>query len=134
MSFGNCEHIDDRPLIIVKENRCKITFRNPSRLQIRRIHIDGCVITEGLRCDYLLINRDAVEHYTELKGSDVRHALQQIEATIRAVGVNSNQRKAFIISTRCPLMTTEIQQKQKYFKKNYNATLVIKNFAHEVDI
>ena len=134
LQFGQCEISVDTPLIPIKEKRCCLTFRNPKRLQIRRVRVDGCVITDGPRCDYLLINGDSVEHYVELKGSDVRHALVQLEATIKKIGNNCLERRAYIASTQCPMLTTEIQQKKKYFRQHLRASLTIIKRKHEVDV
>ena len=134
ISFGECEKIVRHPLIIVEEKRAKLIFRNSNRSRVRHIRIDDCVITVGPRCDYLLINQQGIEHYVELKGSDVRRAFQQIEETIKQVGVNTQQRKAFIISTSCPMHGTEIQQKQKDFKKKYHTKLILMHTNDETDI
>lgn len=135
-SFGDCESVVDYPLITVEEKRSKLTFRNPSRSKVRKIRVDDCVITEGLRCDWLLINHRSVEHFVELKGSDVRHAIQQIEVTIKKIGAKEVERRhAYIISTQvAPAFRTEVQTRKLQFKKEYNATLTIKNLTHEVDI
>ena len=48
--------------------------------------IDGAVIRTGLRCDYLLINEDKSDAYLiELKGADIVHAVDQLEATAQTL-------------------------------------------------
>lgn len=52
--------------------------------------IDGKIITEGYRCDKLLLIRCAqdkagdkwVQIFIELKGSDIEHALKQLESSV----------------------------------------------------
>lgn len=50
--------------------------------------VDGVIIKEGCKCDKLLLSRDTADdnswfsHFIELKGSDVNHAIEQLEATI----------------------------------------------------
>jgi hypothetical protein len=135
-SFGDCESLVTHPLIVLKEKKSRITFLNPRRNTVRRVVIDDCVITEGLRCDYLLINDSSVEHFVELKGSDVRHALAQLERTIKHVSVDVSQgkKKAFILSTRCPLASPEVQAYQLAFSKKYKAALVIGSSGYECEI
>ncbi len=44
--------------------------------------IDGIVIKEGKRCDFLLMNEDTQTAYLiELKGRDLNKAVEQLEAT-----------------------------------------------------
>ncbi len=128
-TFGRCEEISNNSQIVLKEKHSKITFENASHKSIRIIKIDGCVIKEGLRCDYLVIPDTQIENYVELKGSDVSHAVKQLEQTISKVSEDRTkcEKYCFIISTRCPLLTTKIQNIKHIFKKQYNAKLVIKN-------
>lgn len=134
--FGVCEHNDRRRRIPLAEKRCNMFFINPKGLKVRRILVDGCAITDGPRCDWLIITRDAVEHYVELKASDVKHALAQIEETIKRISADARccHKRAFIISLRCPLAGTDLQNKQKYFKKEYNTVLRVRkpNFEFEI--
>lgn len=133
-SFGECEVIVSYPRITVSEKRSSMTFLNPSCSKIRKITVDGCVITDGPRCDYLLLNCDDTEHYVELKGHDIKRAFNQIEETIKQIGENTNKRKAFIICTRSPLSSPEIQNMQKRLKKQHQASLVVKGMYHEASI
>ena len=74
------------------------------------------------------------EIYIELKGSDVKHAVEQIATTIQKLGLNMSAAICFIASTRCPINSTQIQNLKKKFRKNYNAKLTIKNgeIVHKV--
>ena len=48
--------------------------------------IDGYVLTEGIRCDFLLINEDtSIAYLIELKGSDLVKAARQLENTEQAL-------------------------------------------------
>ena len=73
------------------------------------------------------------EIYVELKGSDVKHAVEQIATSIKQLTDNMQLLKlcfiAFIASTRCPINSTEVQNIKKKFKKQYQAKLIIKNGA-----
>lgn len=135
-SFGDCESLVTDRLIVLHEKRSRITFRNPRRIPVRRIVIDDCVITKGPRCDFLLINDSLVEHFVELKGSDVRHAITQLESSIRQVSadVYKGEKKAFVISTRCPLASPEVQAHQLKFRKKYRAALVVRSSGYEGEI
>lgn len=129
----DCEARTRNRRIVLEENSRKITFTNDTCQEVRRIRIDGCVITDGIRCDYLLIDSIEIEYYVELKGSDVKHAVEQLKRTIELVSKEQwrQQKFCFIISSRCPLLTPKIQELKVRFKKKYNAELIIKNNAHE---
>ena len=49
--------------------------------------VDGYIITEGFRCDKLAViekeNDQWTEIFVELKGSDILHAIEQLEATLQ---------------------------------------------------
>ena len=68
--------------IVLKENRSTITFENPRTLEVEKIKVDGCAIKNSIKCDFMLIPENLPEHYIELKGKDIKHALQQITETI----------------------------------------------------
>jgi len=71
-----------KKLFNVQEQKSKVIFHNPNQHEVQEITVDGCVVTEGERCDYLLLVDDAdVSVFVELKGSDVKHALEQLEET-----------------------------------------------------
>lgn len=137
-SFPACEEYRFDKIIVLQENRSKIVFANQNQEKVLILKVDGCVISdnETLRCDYALLPSDEVEIYVELKGSDITHAVKQIESTIRLLSENSQKIKklCFVVSTRVPKQTTSIQQLQSKFKKNFNASFRIKNMQDEYDL
>ncbi len=137
-SLPECEEYKSEAKIVLQENKSKITFLNPNQDKILIIRVDGCVIKddETLRCDYALIPCDEIEIYVELKGSDVLHAVKQIESTIRLLSQNSQKirKLCFVVSTRVPKQTTSIQQLQSQFKKMFNASFRIKNIQDVYDL
>jgi hypothetical protein len=124
--------------IVLQENKSKITFLNPNQDKILIIKVDGCEISdnETLRCDYALMPSEEVEIYVELKGSDIVHAVEQIKSTIQLLSDNPQKIKklCFVVSTRVPKQTTNIQQLQSQFKKNFNASFRVKNIQDEYDL
>ena len=139
-SSPKCEEYtcDKKIVLREKKSKSKITFLNPNQDEILTIKVEGCVISdnETLRCDYALMPSDEVEIYVELKGSDIVHAVEQIESTIRLLSDNPQKIKklCFIVSTRVPKQTTTIQQLQSQFKKNFNASFRVKNIQDEYDL
>ena len=137
-SFPECEEHKRDAKIVLQENKSKISFLNPNKKSILIIKVDGCIISdnETLRCDYALVSYDEVEIYVELKGSDISHAVKQIESTIGLISENPQKIKklCFVVSTRVPKQTTNVQQLQIRFKRKFNASFRIKNIQDEYDL
>ncbi|MCX7044181.1 MAG: hypothetical protein NTX50_01675 [Candidatus Sumerlaeota bacterium] len=134
-NFGECEKTRSDPRIVLREKRSEICFLNPLRKAIREVRIDGCVIRDGLRCDYLLIV-GCTEHYVELKGCDVDHAVKQIETTIRKVSADAKrlEKHSYIVSSRCPALSPQIQGWKIKFRKEFNSSLQLKNRCMEQNL
>ena len=88
MLFQNkslCE-INQR-IIVSKENNKVHTAINSERCNVFQYKIDGDIIpstSPEVRCDYLVENETKQTAYLiELKGTDLIHAVEQIEATIK---------------------------------------------------
>ena len=111
-----------------EENKRKIIFLNPSNHRYKKVKVDGCAIKTGQKCDDLLISQDEhEEHFVELKGVDIMHAIDQLEQTILKIGEFDDNRHSYIICTNvAPAYTTTIPKKQKYFRQKYKSELLIK--------
>jgi hypothetical protein len=137
-SLPECEEYRTDTKVVLQENRSKIAFLNPNQDKILTIKIDGCVISDNnvLRCDYAIVLSNEVEIYIELKGSDIPHAVKQIESTIKLLSEDPKKirKLCFVVSTRVPKQTTSIQNLQSQFKKNFNASFRIKNIQDEYDL
>ncbi|EKJ92836.1 hypothetical protein QR305_01563 [Bacteroides finegoldii] len=71
-------------ILVVKENKCKCIFLNPDQHLLTKIKVDGCQITEGIRCDYLILDHCHNEYFVELKGKlpykeQKRHSRKNME-------------------------------------------------------
>lgn len=121
-------------VIVLKEKRSSIAFTNPKKRCVARVCVDGCAITEGIRCDYLVVCDEGLERYVELKGCDVAHAVAQIERTITTLSADRKKqsKRAYVVSTRCPMASPEIQNIQKRFKRVYNSQMFITKRMAEV--
>lgn len=117
-----------------EENRRKIIFQNPKALPYKKVKVDGCAILRGERCDNLLTSDDEhEERFVELKGTDVLHAIDQLEKSIRMIGEFTDNRHAYVICTNvAPAYTTQIQKKKLLFKREYSSELVLKEKSHTV--
>ena len=126
--------------ISLKEKKCRsqIVFQNDTRREILVITVDNCAIKEGDRCDYLITDSggNPTEHYVELKGRNVKHAVEQIKATIEKLSRDSRKllKNCWIICTQNPLDNTQVQRFKVKFFKDYNAILKIHRLNHIVKL
>jgi hypothetical protein len=130
-----CTISNKNRLIVFQENKSKLTINNKDRVEAKQIEVDGCQITDGIRCDFLLLAKD-LEIFIELKGQDLKHALEQIEATITQLSSDFRKKSktSIIVCTRSPLTSATILHKKKIFRKKFNSELIIKNTPCNYDI
>lgn len=83
-----------RQRLSLKEQRTVYCAEFGERRESVVYHVDGDIITEGYKCDFLILadrkdnKRSWLGVFVELKGTDVEHALQQLEATLRHPELN----------------------------------------------
>lgn len=78
----------ERSNISVREKGVRYTAKVNPRRETAVLQVDGKIITNGQKCDKLILSRDSQNnnltngHFIELKGCDIRHAVSQLENTI----------------------------------------------------
>lgn len=114
--------------IVFEQNRRRVCFYNPNRQICKCVQVDGCAITEGIRCDNMLTSHDErCEYFVELKGTDVKHAIEQLRVSIQMLGEFTDDRSAYVVSTNvAPALTTTIQRAKRDFCTKLQAELIIK--------
>jgi hypothetical protein len=117
----------------IEDNRCCMYLVNEERKEYHHIIIDGCDKVNGRKCDFGLYLLDACESLLiELKGSDINHAVRQIEETIKYYGFKRGQKlKCFVISSHNPLSATVLQNKKTSFLRSHGFPLIIQKSGHE---
>ena len=128
-----CNELTNNSSIVVRENRREFRIDNRLKIQINRVEVDGCLITEGQKCDYLfeIIEQNRV-FYVELKGSHINEAVRQLEATIEFCQNKhrNSQKGSFIVASKVPKSRTKIQNLKKEFKKRNGHILKISTTKH----
>ena len=76
---------DSRKIVTVEEKKKKYELENPNEDKIASFRIDGGMISSPneVKCDHLLVDtasKTAV--FVELKGTDLKHAFEQVEVTM----------------------------------------------------
>lgn len=133
---GSCVTSVSHSTIRFEENNRTIYFQNPSRKVYKCVQVDGCAMTDGIRCDKMLTSADEhSEHYVELKGTEVGHAIRQLQKSIETLGEYNEDRHAYVVSTNVmPAISTLVQKAKKVFKERYNAELRVKERVLEVTL
>lgn len=123
-----CTTRTKQKIITFSEKRSTLILKNTNQVEATCVVVDGCQITSGIRCDHLMLAKE-VEHFIELKGQDLMHAIAQLIASIKTLSSNPKKQPkiSYIICTRSPLNSTAIQNLQVQFRKNYNSQLIIKS-------
>ena len=96
---------------------------NINRNLVSRYIIDGNVIKKGNKCDFLVMNEvKRTAYFIELKGSDLSHAVKQLETTEMVLGNllggYSLQYRAICSKVRTQELDTPIVRKFKRSKGN----------------
>ena len=122
-------------------NPCKYTAVNEDRLHVAQYQLDGQVFTgHEQRCDFLVMNQDKKSAYLiELKGSNVLHAMDQVQSSARLLQDDLADCDVFyriIYRSR----TQEVRQsriirwKEKMGKKNGVPVVILKEKQYEETI
>lgn len=136
----HCQTKTKDPLIPLREPRTKsqLVISNPNRNEVTVIKVDGCEIADNSipRCDFAIDAYADLEIYVELKGSDIKHAIEQIESTINIISSSPQlaRKLCIVVSTRVPRQGTNIQALQRRFMLRYRATLRVKNGKDLLDL
>ena len=103
-----------------KGNQQKHIGQNINRSAVSHYQIDGVVLKEGRKCDFLLMNDEKQTAYLiELKGSDLCWAAQQLEATEKALSrqLSGYTLRYRIIANRCKTQEIRTAAFLRYKKK-----------------
>jgi hypothetical protein len=125
-----CKH---RRIALRGRRTSTLYLENPRQIEVEQIEVDGCAITEGPRCDWLvrvIDDKPIEEIFVELKGAGVSPAIIQLRESITKLSVqkNTHQKRAVIVFTRNPMSGTDIQiQKVKFFKDFRASLVMVKN-------
>lgn len=116
-----CQHI-----IVSRDTGTRREHRalNKDACRVTQYKIDGGIVCDtSIRCDFLVMNDDRRDAYLiELKGSDIEHALDQLEATAHRF---QNELRGYCIKYRlvCSRVKTQATYGIKYkkFCKKHNS-------------
>jgi hypothetical protein len=137
--IDSCNSVSQNKIVSVSENKRKFTVNNKSLFTINKVTVDDCYITEGLRCDFLfeVIDEELKKvFYVELKGSDISHGIQQLEATVKhCLSIHKSvPRSCYIVASKVPKASPSTQKYKKEFKRKHSVMLYIDTKQNEVKV
>lgn len=131
-----CTQITNKKIMPFKEQKSSLIINNQKSRDVEIHQIDGCIITNGVRCDWMVVDvATKKEIYIELKGTDLDHAFVQIKETIQQLTKDPKKLKsALIICTRSPMSSSQIQIMQKNLLLTHKAKLLVKTSEYKENI
>jgi len=131
-----CIEVCDGLTVYVEDQGVRATFRNPKRVQVRKVHYDNCYSqTHGAyHADFILCLPGVVDVVIELKGShtNLKHAAAQVRSTLDAWALDSNRgpRRAALIIYGMIYKSDSLPRRQP--KARSSVQTVIGDFKAEV--
>jgi hypothetical protein len=117
-----------------KGTNVSAVFLNSERRTVERIRVDGCLAPSGqTAADFLISMPSIVDVIVELKGTDLRRAFQQVEATIDFLQQRKSVQKQppnspvigiLIVCSEYPSNNPRIQRKRDVLEKRGFRVLV----------
>ncbi len=139
--INQCNTYTNNKLISISENRRIFKIKNSSAFYINEVVVDDCYMKIGERCDYLfeIFNNSTIENvfYVELKGSNITHAIEQLEATIaycKNIHNSVNLKQCYIVGSKFPSAGPSSQTLKKKFKRVNKIQLFIDTKIKEIVI
>lgn len=132
----HCVVSTDNAILTFSEKKSTFQVINAERRKLEKHQVDGCLIVDGIKCDWLLVDSETgKEIYIELKGSDIKHAVDQICSTVNALTRDLKGVKlGYVICTKCPLDSTSVQRIKKAVLLSHRIRLRIQKTIHREDI
>ncbi|WP_175735977.1 hypothetical protein [Burkholderia ambifaria] len=101
---------------------------NPGETEFNVVRFDGCAVTNEIAADFVVTKQKFGDLVIELKGKDVKHAIEQITATasyLRANEVAEGRVGGVIVCKEYPKTTTTIQVLKMGLKKKFDCPIKV---------
>ena len=137
MSLDSCTRAVTHSRIKVEENKRKAIFRNPQNDVYKVSVIDGCLVKDGVRSDFLVSKPDTASVIVELKGTDVEHACDQLFASAEhpnVAGLLENRLGFMVVCSRYPRFDAFVARAKQRAAKRYKAGFHVITKEGEFDI
>jgi len=135
-----CNTLNTNKIVSVSENKRVFKILNNTTKSINKVQVDGCFIIDDAKCDWLfeIAQKDTIlsVFYVKLKGSDISHAIEQLEATIQQCKPlhNRYKKESYIVASRFPKAGPSSQVLKKKFLSKNKIQLFIGTNKKEVSV
>lgn len=137
-----CIEVTMGRIVSCEENKSRFRILNPYQKPIKKAHVDGCLIDDDKpKCDYFFEVIDNSVFYVEFKGTDARHALQQVVRVAQCFQISHKplSKYAVIVTTRVPAYDADfqkalIQYKAKIAALGLEKRITRRNIIYEVTV
>lgn len=119
-----CTEVVSHSSVKVEENKSRVVFKNPDRTEFAISKIDGCLVTNGVRADYLVTKGVTASVLVELKGTDVAHACDQLLSSVEHPNVKPLLEREIgflVVCTRYPRLDTFVLKAKQRCARVYKA-------------
>lgn len=137
LSGDKCISIVNHPIVKVEENKKKEKFKNAEKKSYKIIDIDGCLITDGQRCDELVSDQETSSILVKLKGTDVSQTCNQLFSTAASGTVKphlTGNIGFLVVCSRYPRFDSFVAKAKQKAAKQYKAGFHIVTGDDELDI
>jgi hypothetical protein len=123
--------------VTVSEKGKTVTFKNPHNLTFEKVRVDGCLVTEGARADWIVTKVGVASAVVELKGRDVAHAIDQLFATVdnqKCKELLERPVKLLVVCAKYPSFDTMVARAQIRARKlGMSLKVVCRTFDCEIE-
>ena len=126
--------------VAAREKGKKFLVLNPGGKSIRKVQVDGCVVTDSTtpRCDVLFEIGAPLEKalYVELKGNDLKHACMQLSSTVKLFSAVHGDipRHCYVVASSVPPVRTGTQVLASKFYRDNKVRVSFKTRQNEVSV
>jgi hypothetical protein len=129
---NDCIEYTNETSLHINEHGVAATFVNLRRKELRKVEYDRCYNRRAGRrqADYIIGFNMAIDVIVELKGSDLKHAVSQIEDTLEAWTIDPIRFPKIVClivyGHTFPKMTSRIGVMEREFELDHNTLLQIR--------
>ncbi|HDS1833108.1 TPA: hypothetical protein RNT04_003698 [Stenotrophomonas maltophilia] len=134
MTCAESRELSTNSRVKVEENGRVAVFINEDRARFHKVKLDDGVVKGELCADFAVLKESVGVVIVELKGTDIEHAVDQVEAAIELMKKCGRplEKKGkpsaipfagLIVCSRYPKSDTSFQKKQKKFVAKHKAPL-----------
>ncbi|WP_188064642.1 hypothetical protein [Sphingobium sp. KCTC 72723] len=122
MSKHSCTNTVTHSKVKVEQLGRKAVFLNPDNQTFDVHEVDGCLITDGLRSDYIVSKKGVASVIVELKGKGVEHACNQLLETVKheaIIPLLESKVGFLVVCRRFPRHDTYVRRAQSAIMKKF---------------